>query len=30
MPTPNPNRKLTPQVLQQDTDAFNGLGSIPS
>jgi hypothetical protein len=28
--TSNSNCKLTPQILQQDTDAFNGLGSIPS
>lgn len=28
MPTATSNRKITPQVLQQDIDAFNGLGSI--
>ncbi len=30
MPTPNTNRKLTPQVIQQDVDSLNGLGTIPS
>ena len=30
MPTPTPARKLTAQVIQQDVDAFNGLGSIPT
>jgi hypothetical protein len=28
MPNTNSNRKITPQLLQQDIDAFNGLGSI--
>ncbi len=30
MTTPTPARKLTAQVIQQDVDAFNGLGSIPT
>jgi hypothetical protein len=30
MTTPTPARKLTAQVIQQDIDAFNGLGSIPT
>ncbi len=30
MPSKYPNRKLTNQVLRQDVDAFNGLGSIPN
>lgn len=30
MTTPTPNRKLIPQIRQQDIDAFNGLGSIPT
>jgi hypothetical protein len=30
MPTPNTNRKLTPQVIQQDIDSLNGLGTIPT
>ncbi len=28
MPSTNSNRKITPQLLQQDIDALNGLGSI--
>ncbi len=28
MPNTTSNRKITPQLLQQDIDAFNGLGSI--
>jgi hypothetical protein len=30
MTNPIPARKLTAQVIQQDVDAFNGLGSIPT
>ena len=30
MPTPNTNRKLTFQVIQQDINSLNGLGTIPT
>lgn len=30
MPTQNTNRRLSPQIISQDIDAFNGLGTIPA
>jgi hypothetical protein len=30
MPIQNTNRRLSPQVINQDIDAFNGLGTIPT
>lgn len=30
MPTPNTNRRLSSQILNQDTDSFNGLNTIPT